>query len=793
MTVPPDDRDPVDVLAEEFADRLRRGEHPSVSDYAAAHPTHADQLRDLLPAVAQMEYLKRFRRAAGLDPNPQLPDRFGDFRIVRELGRGGMGVVFEAMQESLGRPVALKVLATHAQLDDRRRERFVREAHAAARLHHTNIVPVFGVGEQDGIPYYVMQLIRGQGLNAIIHQWRIDEGEDEELAPPAGPSTVSLRKQPTTRSPRVTVPPPMKTHSAGDWEFIAEVGIQAAEALHYAHKQGILHRDVKPANLILDPSDRVWITDFGLAKLVELNGLTATGDILGTLQYLAPECLAGDADSRSDVYGLGATLYELLTLVPPYSADSPARLIKHVAENDPTPPSEIDPSIPRDLETIVLKAMAREPQHRYASARELARDLQAFLEDRPIKARRQTWLSRGWRWCRRNPAIAVLSINMIAALVLAAVVGWIGYARTQRALDAAEKKRDQAEKAQTAADNARHEAELASSRLAANLRLSLEAFEKVFDAAGGNRVGVAVMGWGPFERHGGMIPPPPSRRPGTPPFPGEGPPPGGSLGGPGAETADKASVLEAILGFYDKFAEQNATNPQLQLEAAKAHRRVGEAKIWLGQKEKGNSSFLRAIGLLEALEKKYPANPAFSLELVQTYLTAPTDVIAIDQETLLTRSLERLKSLDTQSHPFLAGLVTFRLGWERERAGNHSGAEEAYADAVRALAPQSSEADERPLDIVLEQAMARYCLTAMLMARKRYPEARRVVDESLAELHRSGERPGIRLPRDLMWSIFQQQAEVCSLLGDHAAAHNAWKEAERHAPPKGFGPKGPKK
>lgn len=171
-----EDRDPVDVLAEEFADLLRRGEHPSVSDYAAAHPQHADELKELLPAVAQMEMLKRFRTPNAATPS--LPDRLGDFRIVRELGRGGMGVVFEAVQESLGRPVALKVLARHAQLDATRRERFVREAQAAAKLHHTNIVPVFGVGEQDGLPYYVMQLIPGYGLHSLVRHWRRQCGKD---------------------------------------------------------------------------------------------------------------------------------------------------------------------------------------------------------------------------------------------------------------------------------------------------------------------------------------------------------------------------------------------------------------------------------------------------------------------------------------------------------------------------------------------------------------------------------------------------------------------------------------
>ena len=207
---PLDDRDPVDVLAEQFADRLRRGEHPSVSDYAAQHPDHADQLRELLPAVAQMEYLKRFRRASSTADQEQLPDRFGDFRIVRELGRGGMGVVFEAVQESLGRPVALKVLATHAQLDDTRRERFIREAQAAAKLHHTNIVPVFGVGEQDGIPYYVMQLIRGDGLHAVLTRWQRESGREAEHAG----STVEYRKATRPRRNRALTPPPRQQYPA---------------------------------------------------------------------------------------------------------------------------------------------------------------------------------------------------------------------------------------------------------------------------------------------------------------------------------------------------------------------------------------------------------------------------------------------------------------------------------------------------------------------------------------------------------------------------------------------------
>ena len=586
-----EDRDPVDVLAEEFADRLRQGEHPSVGDYAAAHPDHADQLRDLLPAVAQMELLKRFRLppAAGV-----LPDRLGDFRIVRELGRGGMGVVFEAVQESLGRSVALKVLARHAQLDATRRERFVREAQAAAKLHHTNIVPVFGVGEHDGLPYYVMQLIPGGGVNAVVWQWRKEKG----LSGDSDREMQALRPdtKPTHESQAAAYELHASAPKYGDWRFIAAVGLQTAAALDYAHKQGVLHRDVKPANLILD-GETVWVTDFGLAKLMDTDGLTATGDILGTLQYLPPECLTGRADPRSDVYGLGATLYELLTLEPPHTADSPARLIKQVADTDPRPPRERNPAIPRDLETIVMTAMAREPAARYATARDLAADLQAFLDDRPIKARRTTLAARGWRWCRRNPAVASLALSTLIAVSLAAVAGWVGYARTTAALAREADRRADAERATA-------DAQQMATKLEANLRLSLDTFEKVFEAAGGrNR----------FE-YG--FPPPPDRGPKRGP-PDRGPP---GHGGPAADAAsDQAAVLEAVLAFYDKFAEQNAPTPQLQLEAAKASRRVGEAHSWLKCPDKAAVALRRAVVLLEPLVTQFPDNEPMRVELILTY------------------------------------------------------------------------------------------------------------------------------------------------------------------------------
>ncbi len=757
-----DDRDPVDVLAEEFADRLRRGEHPSVSVYAAAHPEHAEQLQELLPAVAQMELLKRFRAPATADKS--LPDRLGDFRIVRELGRGGMGVVFEAVQESLGRPVALKVLARHAQLDQTHRERFVREAQAAAKLHHTNIVPVFGVGEQDGLPYYVMQLIPGAGLHALVRRWRGGSNKADN---------ARLETEALTPGTRPTdTPPPFELAESeligparGDWRFVAGIGLQAADALHYAHRHGVLHRDVKPANLILD-GEIVWVADFGLAKLLNVEGLTATGDILGTLQYIPPECLSGHADARSDVYGLGATLYELLTLEPPYAADSPAKLIKKVTDTDPPAPRSLNSDIPRDLETIVLKAMAREPSNRYASAGELARDLEAFLDDRPIKARRTTFLSRAWRACRRNPAVASLAVSTAAALVLTAATGWVGYARTTAALGGEEARRKDAETATRAAEVAKADADRAttdarelskrleakSKQLEANLKLSLETFEKVFEAAGGNgQPGFGVP-----------MPPPPA---------GRGP------GGPGADLAsDKAAILEAVLAFYDKFVEQSAPSPQLRFEAAKASRRVCDANGWLKRPDKAVAAFRRAVALLEPLAGEFPDDDEMRTELFTAYLTAPPEAYPGDREAPLRRAAELARG-----SVWLTGSVQIRFGWVREQAGDHAAAERAYGDAIAAF---TSPGAVKPAYGHLELGFARYHLAWVLSEQGKTPAARRALEKSVVELapivgqpDKPGDGPRHNPARELLAGTHWAMAVVCKKMNDDRAAVEATKNA----------------
>ena len=493
MSDPDSESDPLVRLAEEFAGRHRRGERPSPAEYAARYPELASRIHDLFPALVLIE---EFGSVGGGATGPhgepgsaggEAPRQLGDYRILRELGRGGMGVVYEAVQESLGRHVALKVLPSQVLASPTLLERFRQEARAAARLHHTNIVPVFGVGEQDGVHFYAMQYIRGQGLDLVVDQLRrLREGRPPGEEPPAsadrdvtltrtltrglltgqfddtgrgprgrraglddgrgcpgwggrvarrcgagrtnrptraGPAAPRLRR---VRAAMRTCPPP--TSEAGYYRGVARVGLQAAEALAYAHSQGILHRDIKPSNLLLDASGTVWVADFGLAKAEGTDALTRSGDIVGTLRYMAPERFEGHSDPRGDVYGLGATLYELLTLRPAFEASNRAKLIERLLHDVPVAPRKLDTHIPRDLETVVLKAMAKEPGRRYATAEALAEDLRRFLEDRPIRARRVSSAERLLRWGRRNKLVAGLLAGLVVTLVAGLVVStsqWI--------------------------------------------------------------------------------------------------------------------------------------------------------------------------------------------------------------------------------------------------------------------------------------------------------------------------------------------------------------------------------
>jgi serine/threonine protein kinase len=499
-----------------------------------------------------------------------------------------MGVVYEAEQVSLGRHVAVKVLASPRVLDPKHVERFHREARAAARLHHTNIVPVFGVGEQDGLHYYVMQYIEGKGLDFILGRLRnpvstqvAAPNPDVAATPPAvtvlcpTPLHDDISEFEVTQpaasasgsTPELTVGPPAVGSDPSQgrrpvhttrrhFRRAARVALQVAEALHYAHGQGVLHRDIKPANLLVDGHDIVWVLDFGLAKVMEQDDLTQPGEVAGTLRYAPPERFRGKSDARSDIYSLGLTLYEMVTLRPAFDDADHGALLGKVMHQEPPPPRSLNPQLPRDLETVLLKAIARDPDHRYQTAAELADDLRRFLDDKPVLARRVGPLERFRRWCRRNPVVAGLTATAAVLLVLVAAVASAGYVSTSAALS---READQRRRA----DDHRRRAE-------ANLTLSMEAFEEIFQSVTKHRV--------PRPVEEGL------EDGAEPPF-------------HPVVSPEVAALLQDLLKFYDQFGELNTDDPSLQRHTVRAHSQVGDLQQRLGQWDKAEAAYRRAIDL----------------------------------------------------------------------------------------------------------------------------------------------------------------------------------------------------
>ncbi|MEL6108045.1 MAG: protein kinase [Planctomycetota bacterium] len=489
--------DPIVELANEYLERHRAGEAPDIEEYKRRYPDLARQIEDVFPMMLLMEDNAPSGQGEARGHDADL-DRLGDFKIRRVIGRGGMGVVYEALQESLGRHVALKVCPATVQMSPRNSERFRRESRAAAMLHHTNIVPVFAVGEEDGRLFYAMQFIRGASLDEVIRElrklWQSSptattrlSARSAELHSPSEASEVArslfgrsslnsasedsgcetperesaadeqLSLVPEMDRPHEVNLPGVMASSASSsssssigkyWESVAKIGLQVANALAYAHAQGTLHRDIKPSNLMLDQAGIVWVMDFGLAKSTEEDDLTRDGELIGTLRYMSPEQCAGKPEPRSDVYSLGLTLYELLALQPAFKDLHRSQLVRAIADQDPVPPRKINPNVPKDLETIVLKSIEKEPAKRYASPTELERDLQRFLAGEPIQARAITSLERLHKWIRRRPLVSGLTAALATVfLVSFGLVAW-SWLRAEKALVDAQVKTTVARSAQ---------------------------------------------------------------------------------------------------------------------------------------------------------------------------------------------------------------------------------------------------------------------------------------------------------------------------------------------------------
>ena len=541
------------IILDEYVRLYGSGRRPERDEFLARHAAIAGELADCLDGLdlvlsAQEDLLAVDVAEESPSEESAPPAQLGDYRIIREVGRGGMGVVYEAEQVPLGRRVALKVLPSAGSLDARHRQRFQLEAQTVALLQHEHIVSVYGVGCDQGVHYFAMQFIDGWSLAELIGELR--------RAEPTEPATLPNQTRLPVGSSR--------------WDHnrtVAWYGVQAAEALQHAHEVGIIHRDVKPSNLMVDARGHLWITDFGLAHLPQDDpSLTRSGDLVGTLRYMSPEQVRGtrhEIGVTTDIYALGLTLYELVTLRPAFVAADRQVLLKRILQDEPDTPRRIDPSIPLDLETIILKAIAKEPQTRYGSAGELADDLGRFLEDRPILARRPSLAERGARWSRRHrPVVVTTAIVLMLAFTIGTTLLWRAKQKTDDALR------------QTRAALDSHRRALVEERKA--YESSMAALDLI-------------------------------TQPMTNPADGSGPRRG--------EEADR--IYRYAIRYYDEIRNRPLQEQLVSELAAKAARRAGFFRMILGQ-AKGREDYEQAIRTYEALIQQHPGFIWLRTGLIQT-------------------------------------------------------------------------------------------------------------------------------------------------------------------------------
>ncbi len=395
MTTPNDptmSHNSLDAVIAAYMLAVESGDVPNRQELIDQHPEHTEALQAFFADVDRMDRVTSPLRIAdgleatgGGEPNGHtaLPSirYFGDYELLEEIARGGMGIVYKARQVSLNRLVALKMILAGSFASSRDVQRFRTEAEAAANLDHPHIVPIYEVGEHEGQQYYSMKIVDG----------------------------TSLTK-----------------HPQGDPRGEVEAMLGVIRAVHHAHQRGVLHRDLKPSNVLVDSQGTRLVTDFGLAKRLTTGdgSFTETGQVLGTPKYMPPEQAAGrkDLTVAADVYSLGVILYERLTGQTPFSGENALTILRQARESEPPRPSTIRAGLDRDLETVVLKCLEKEPDRRYASAEALADDLVRWLKGEVIAARPVGQAERLWRWCKRNPAVSGLTAAVAMALLLCAVV-----------------------------------------------------------------------------------------------------------------------------------------------------------------------------------------------------------------------------------------------------------------------------------------------------------------------------------------------------------------------------------
>lgn len=533
----PDPPTPVslEALVAECIARFDEQGEKGIEAMCAEHPEQAEDLRRRMRGLADNGLLESW--------SEEVPEVLGDFSLLRPLGGGGMGVVYLARQESLAREVALKLIRPAQLYFPGARQRFRREVELVAQLQHPAIVPVFTFGEESGLPYFAMEHVRGCTLGEVLEE--LQGGDAEELKGSDFARAIGAHLQRTGGDAVVERKAALFDRS---WAGACAAVLEAlAQALAHAHERGILHRDLKPSNAMITADGRVQLFDFGLSTSQEAGKLTRTGNLLGSVPYMAPEQINGEElDERTDIYALGVTLYELLTLTQPFSGKGALAMRDAINAGGAEPPRSRNARIPRDLETICLKAMAVVPGDRYAGATELADDLGRFLARKPVRARRAGPVLHAWRWAQRHPWQTAAALLAVLLLVGGPVTFAVQRALANRDLTAA--------LAQTRLERERAEG---------NLDRAIEAVEVMLVEVGGEEL-ESVPGMGPR----------------------------------------RARLLEEALALYDDLLAQRPDSPTLQRKHAKLVMGAAEVLMLLGRSDEAVARAERAIDMLGELARE---------------------------------------------------------------------------------------------------------------------------------------------------------------------------------------------
>ena len=658
------------------------------------------------------------------DGSGDAPRMLGDFRIVREIGRGGMGIVYEAVQEMLGRRVALKVLPFAALLEDRQRIRFQNEARAAATLDHPNIVHVYSVGVERGIYYYAMQLVAGHSLADVLKALRdAAPGQGDANATAASATPLSRLTQADTRP---VLQAGVSTYRSGkraeDYRTIARLGVQVAEALEHAHSRGILHRDIKPANILLDQRGTALITDFGLARLDGGTELTLTGDIIGTLRYAPPEQALGKQhvmDERVDIYALGATLYEAITLRPIFDGNNREELLRQLTLERPVSPRKIDPFIPRALETIVLKSIEKDAGDRYSSARELADDLNCFLNHQPIAAKPPSRLIRFVKWTQRHPQLVLTTALLLFLCTVALLAGLAVISREQS------------------------RTERQRSKSVANLRTALQAVDDMYKDVAEN--------W---------------------------------ISQDSALSPLQTDFLGRASATYEAIAAQNRDEPEVSFEVAKAYRRAAQLQMRRNEFESASENYRTSLELLGRELESNPEDAEVRFELALAYADFGSlqgrqgNVVESFQLTeQAVNHLRQVCDLAPDEPQYVDSLISVEqnLAVEMEGKGDIQGAMRRTRDLLARM-ERIVDAQPNHWQIHLNRLWSVGYLSHLLQDQQEF--------EAAVDICRDGLKR-IRKLEDINWQddrrVLRHMARVTSQMGRSLKAMERWEEAEGEA------------